>query len=451
MAIEVIGALPGMEVGNGFDTVSNDVKVSRAVKGNVRTSPGATGQAGGFSLVIVRGSEEFDDALDVSASARGGIGPFSGSAKASFKQKCKVSTEALFCVLSFNATNALESFHGEPTLSEDAEELLRLGKMERFRTRFGNRFISGRYDGGEFFGSIRVESESRDQQQEIAASINASFGVFKASGSVDKETSQKLSKEKIEILTMQAGAVVVPVFTLDALFGRAQEVARQVAKGQAVPISVTLETYNELELPRDDISSMEQEHAKGVMKKLNEDYNKLLELQNDIDFVLRHQDYYKKVNVKEFNDANEQITKDLNAIADGADRCARDFSQCEFFAPTVPKIQIPERKRPSRKPAERRHRLRQKAHNLQQEARLVEELIQHLSPGPRRKRLKKKVQELRAQAKKLMAQSQKKKKKTKKKTAKKKTTKKKAAKAGKAGAGGGKKGGPVNKGRKKRG
>jgi hypothetical protein len=45
MGIEIVEALPGMEVGKGFDTVTSDVKVSRAVTGSIRASPAATGQS----------------------------------------------------------------------------------------------------------------------------------------------------------------------------------------------------------------------------------------------------------------------------------------------------------------------------------------------------------------------------------------------------------------------
>ena len=131
------------------------------------------------------------------------------------------------CVLSFHAINAFETFHGEVELAKDAEELLRLGDKKRFRDRFGDCFVSGRFTGGEFFGTIRIETEATERDEEIAVAINASFGPFKPAEKVDKTTSEKLSREKIEILTCKQGHRRA-VFTLEELFERAKVIARQI-------------------------------------------------------------------------------------------------------------------------------------------------------------------------------------------------------------------------------
>jgi len=125
MAIEIVEYMPGMAIGKGFDTVRRDVKVSPAVTGSITPPLGATGQTGQFSLVLVNGSEEFEESLGINSSVNGGWGSFSASAKFDFKKKCKVSKQATFCVLSFSATNAFESFI-DPNLTPDAEDLLRL-------------------------------------------------------------------------------------------------------------------------------------------------------------------------------------------------------------------------------------------------------------------------------------------------------------------------------------
>ena len=344
MALEIMEYLPGMAIGKGFDTVKRDVKVSPAVVGSIIPPAGAEGQTGQFNLVLVKGSEEFESSLGINSSVSGGWGPFSASAKFDFKKKCKVSRQATFCVLSFSATNAFESF-SDPKFTPDAEELLRLGEMERFRQRFGDRFISGWATGGEFFGSVRIESESEEKQTEIALQIKASFGrMFSASGGFDKDTASKISKESLEIFVMQTGGNIVPVFNLQELHNTAVKAAQDIRQGKGVPFSVVLESYDELKLPRDNISFIQQQHAKEVIRKLGEHYNALLELQNDIDYVLRNQNFFEKFDEKKLNDANQKLTDSLNAIAERADRCVRDFSQCEHFTPEIPKITIPKRK-----------------------------------------------------------------------------------------------------------
>ena len=224
--------------------------------------------------------------------------------------------------------------------------------MDRFRQRFGDRFISGWATGGEFFGSVRIESESTEKQTDIALQVKASFGrLFDASGGFDKSAAEKISKESLEIFVMQTGGSIAPVFNLQDLYDTAVKAAKDIEKGRGVPFSVILESYDELKLPGDNISFVQQQHAKEVMRKLGEHYNKLLEFQNDIDFVLRNQNFFEKPDGRKLNDANQKITDDLNTIAESADRCVRDFSQCQHFTPRIPEINLPPRKQPKPKRA----------------------------------------------------------------------------------------------------
>jgi hypothetical protein len=393
VAIEIVKALPGMDLGKGFNKLSGDVKVSPAVRGKAGPSPGAGGQKGGYSFTIVKGSEEFNQVLEVGASVSAGVGAFRASAKAKFAESCQVSSMSTVCVLSFHAINAFETFHGEVELASDAEELLRLGDKKRFRDRFGDCFISGRFTGGEFFGTVRIETESTERDEEVAVAINASFGPFNASGKVDKKTSEKLSREKIEILTWQTGGLDEPVFTLEELFERAKTIARQIGKSGGTPISVTLDGYDELKLPTDNISSVEEANAREVMRQLERDYHALLECQHDIDFVLRNQDYFKNVRVKALNQASKQIASDLNKIAEPADVCSRDFDKCQLFSPSFPDMEklIPERKKKSGRPDRTRARKR-RAERMRRDAQRLEELAGHLPEGKRKRTASKRSQ-----------------------------------------------------------
>jgi hypothetical protein len=400
MAIEIVEWLPGMELGKGFSKLSGDVKVSPAVRGETGPSAGATGQKGGYSFEVVTGTEEFNQLLEVGASVSAGLGPFRASAKAKFAERCKISTMSTVCVLSFHATNAFETFHGEIELTPDAEELLRLGDKKRFRERFGDCFVSGRFTGGEFYGTVRIETENEEKDEEIAVAINASYGPFKASGNVDKSLSEKYSREQIEILTWQTGGSVEPVFTLEELFERAKAVARQIANRGATPISVTLDGYEELKLPTDDISSVEEAHAREVMRQLEKDYHGLLECQNDIEYVLRHQDYFKNVKVKALNNANKQIAADLNTIVERADACSRDFEKCELFSPTFPDMEklLPDRRGKTLSPAMVRARRKRRADRLNNDANRLELIARALPEGKRKTRLENEAQEYRLKA-----------------------------------------------------
>jgi hypothetical protein len=354
MAFEMVESFPGMLVGRGVDTTLGDTKSSIAVTGPVGIPAGESGKQGGIDFQQINTVEDFDKAINISASVSYGVSLFGASlgasAKASYRDQCKLSTQATFCVVRFVIQNALETFLDTPQLSEEAFELLKLGKTERFRERFGNRYISGRFTGGEFFATIRIESATEERQREIAASVEANFGTFAMEGSAEHVKIETSSEDKIEIHVMQIGGEIKPVFTFSEVLEHSLLVAQQIQSGQAVPFKVTLERYEELKLPTDNLSFVEHQHAQETLKQLAKDYRQLQVLHNDVQFVLLHQGSYVQPNIKQLNDANALIADMLNKIVDAADTCVRDVAKCEAIAVEIPKIELPKRKQSSKPP-----------------------------------------------------------------------------------------------------
>lgn len=346
-------ALPGLSLGKGYDTVSGDIKTNLAVVGKTSKPDDAIGQKGAFSFTLIQEHENFMSHLGIDIGISGGSLLLRASEKFNFVKNCKITTEAVLCVISFSAINSYESFDN-PQLSPDAEELLQLNNLERFRQRFGNRFISGGFTGGEFYGCVKIQSENQEKSMKIANEIKASYGLFVAKGhiKVEKSIEEEIRKERIEIHTWQAGGTVKPATTLQDVFDRATEVAKDVAGRKAVPVSVTLEEYSDLKLPNDNISFVEQQHAKKVMEKFGRDYVRLLQIQNDIEYILTHQDLYIVTDAitKDLQKKSQRISDDLNKIVRMADECARDASQCEFFEPNF-NIELPKKKSQKSPPA----------------------------------------------------------------------------------------------------
>lgn len=347
MAFEEIEYFPGMEIGKGFDTISEDMKITPAVRGKISPPDNAAGQSGIFNCSIIRNTQEFEEALDVNVSVGGGFGPFRASAKTKYKNKCKVSSEAIFVVVGFNVLNAFESFD-DVELTQEAVELLQLNKNQRFKERFGNRFISGRFTGGEYYATIRIESDSYERQESLALEMQAKFGsFFDAKASVAESSKISASRSEINILTYQTGGTIEPVFSIKELLEHSVEVSQQILKGRAVPLSFTLEDYSELERPNDDVSIFDEYQQTQVKHKLTQHYKDLLELQEDIDYVLRNQEFYQinSAIISDLNRDNQLISKGLNEISDRMTACIKDPLKCEQFTPTYPKVDIPPRKK----------------------------------------------------------------------------------------------------------
>src|SRR5262249_6461807 len=134
------------------------------------------GQSGDSNFLLVQSSDDYDQALDINAEAGGGFGLFAAHGKFSFKQRCKVSSQATFCVIRVRATHPYQQLV-DPKLSTDAWELLANRNEKRFRERFGDLFISGQFTGVEFYGVARIEAKTVERQLDIAASIQASYGL----------------------------------------------------------------------------------------------------------------------------------------------------------------------------------------------------------------------------------------------------------------------------------
>lgn len=348
MAFELVEPFPGMGIGRGVDTTAGDLKPSIAVTGEFGAQAGVGGVSGGFEFMRVDTSEQFDQAINADASVSYGtsiLGKSQGaSAKTSYRERCKYSNSATFSVIRFTLDNPFESFTTTPKLSDDALELLSLRKMERFRERFGNRFISGRFTGAEFFACLRIESSSIERQREIRASAEAAFGGFNASGSGENLSSSMESEDSIEIFVFQHGGLLQPVFTFEETIELARSIADQAQSGMGRPTAYTLEEYRELALPADDLSFVQRQHANATLKKLGRDYRALETLMNDIDYVLRNQQFFKRPKIGKLNQALTKIAELLNQIADAADTCVRDATQCELIPINIPPVPFPERK-----------------------------------------------------------------------------------------------------------
>jgi hypothetical protein len=226
-----------------------------------------------------------------------------------------------------------------------------------------------------FYGTIRIESGDELKDQEIAASIRASYGPFKASASIDKETSERLSHERIEILTFQSGGTVEPVFSLEELFQRAKIVAQQATKGGGVPIAVTLESYDELELPLDDLSDIEQRHARNTIQKLGQHYDAVQDRIQDINYVLRNPGHHEKFNEKKLSTVAQQLTHQLNLIIEHADACGRNPGESKDFFPTIPDYELPRRIRTRKGRPNRQEQLQRQLRAVHAEIALLSQVV----------------------------------------------------------------------------
>jgi hypothetical protein len=269
---------------------------------------------------------------------------FGGSAKLNFRKMCKASTQATLCVLRVSATNAYEQIP-DPKLTEEAWNLLSAGDTKRFRQRFGDAFVSGRYVGVEFYGVIRVEARSAERQREIASEIQAKYGTFvDGGGKVKIDQRTKSSEHRIEIFTFQRGGSIQVCQTLDELTALARHALDEGRSGRGYPHAVMLDPYEELKLPHDGASPIQVEAARRAIGRLLAHRDALERLQNEIDFVLRNEEWFVEPDRGALNKASRAISSEIDAVVERADVCSRDFERCTDYHPNYPDLVLPQRK-----------------------------------------------------------------------------------------------------------
>ncbi len=334
---------PNLDLGAGYDRLSGEAK-QIGVLGEMAEDPEAAGESGEAGFLLIQSPEEFDAALAIDAEIDVGVGPFGGSAKFGFRERSKVSSQATFCMVQINMTRAYERLRN-PVLSDDASSLIADGKSERFRKRFGDGFVSGRWTGLEFYGSIRIEAKEQQRQLEIASEIQASYGLaISGEASMAYSKNEKSAEHQIQVSVFQKGGLVALALKLDDLTAMAQQALGDARGGRAYPFAVELDPYDELKLPNDDASFVDVEAARSSLTKLASHKLELERISNDIDFVLRNQGWFEDPDVARLNAANKQIANELNAVRDAARICSRDYAACKAYAPEYPELELPPRK-----------------------------------------------------------------------------------------------------------
>lgn len=330
----------GMKVGLGFDLLTGNPS-SDLVIANPATTPPQTG--GGQTVTttfrLVQEMNSLQEALGLSAAVSGGYAGFSATAKMQFAKQCAVTQYCLYAVLAVEVINSCGSVDG-PALVPDANDLLAAGQVDRFRERFGNRYISGLKTGGEYYAVYRVQSFDENERTSVAAQISASFHNPALLANLDAaiETSKSSSRNELDVnvFVYSAGGVSTTETALAEMIEKAHTFPSLVSSGQAIPYQVLLDEYNGLKLPNDNLNFIDQEQQTDCLlfnSRLLGDFNTLV---NDIDFIRQHLDRFHNPDGSPPDDAAlQQARQQCLAIIDQLTRaisaCTRDATTCTHF------------------------------------------------------------------------------------------------------------------------
>jgi PASTA domain len=172
-------------VGADFATGSPMGKVVDGVPSPVDQAAGSVVE---FQVQRIQSTEELEQALGIDAEASYGSGSFGVSARFSFAKKQKVQSSSLFMSVTCHVELEFLSID-DPILSQDAQTLV--NSPEAFTARYGNVFVRGIGRGGLFVGTLRMETGSSEESQQIAAELQGSYGLFSADAKLKFDNLQK--------------------------------------------------------------------------------------------------------------------------------------------------------------------------------------------------------------------------------------------------------------------
>lgn len=315
------------EIGMGFNSESG-LAIGNALEGfAVREDASAPGQTVSSSITIVNSHEELMSSLDMSFSAQGRYGFYSGSAKTKFSDSSNYNSTSTFLVARCIVRNPLKRGR-DFRVNAPAQALLDSKRLDEFKRAFGDSFVRGLQTGGEFYSVVRITSRSRTQQSSLATTLQAEANGLIASGSFKTEfvhANQDASTNSEFVATMfqmaGSGPSISPVAEIGEVIARFRSFPTIVA---AAPVAYETEvaTYDTLPLPLP--TPEEQEDFLLALVDAREKKLRYIQTRNDIEFARRNPLFFDALpSDKVLSDAADAYTKLINSVMDHAIKLSR--------------------------------------------------------------------------------------------------------------------------------
>lgn len=341
----------GMNYGMGVNLLNGAIPGKAIDAGEISGPTQAGGQTVTYNLALVKSFEDLYNSLGISVEASGHYGLFSASGKFSYAKESNFNSQATFllarCVVQ-NAFTQAENAQVKP----EAAELLRQGDVNKFKERYGDGFVRGMQTGGEFFAVISITSSTQEEQESLAASLQAKYGGFftsvDVSAKLDDNTKSKISRSELKVSTFQRGGTgdeLSLTSDIESVMARLKAFPSHVEKNP-VPYEVQVASYNTLALP-DGPNPIDIQAQKDALMDYARIQVKLLSIRNDVEFVQLHPEFYLNPPPNSIlNEWNDFITTQLNQLTRHASRCADSpVGGCQLFTLKLPDgFSMPERK-----------------------------------------------------------------------------------------------------------
>ena len=339
----------GMDFGMGVNLADGGI-AGKAVDIGAMSPAGAPGQTVSYNMQLISTVEDLYDSIGVSVAAGGRYGLFSAQGKVQYAKEVKFNSQSTFLLARCFVEKAFQQFE-EATLKPEASKLLKNGDDKGFQERFGDGFVRGMLQGGEFHVVISMSSISRTQQEELAVSLQAKYGGLFAEADLDvkleNKTREQVSRTELNVTTFQRGGIGPETSLTKDVEGVMARLQAFPAIVEANPVSygVQVASYRTLDLPEGP-GPVAIEAQSDRLSEYARDQVRIQSLRNDVEFMQLHRNFYKEPPpLDRLNAWQEHFGIQLDLVTAQAVTCSRDpAGGCQAFSLQMPEdFSIPER------------------------------------------------------------------------------------------------------------
>jgi hypothetical protein len=313
---------------DGYDFgIGADLATGSPMGKVVSSAPSGVEHAGGatvnFTVSRIQTTEELEHALNIDAEASYGCAAFGAgvSARFSFAKSTKVQSSSLFMLVTAQVELDFLSID-DVALNPSAANLI--DRPEDFKMKYGNVFVRGIGRGGLFVGTLRIDTTSSQESEDIAGELQGSYGLFSASAKMKFEEIQKKHRTSIFINMYHEGGPIdlaIRDFTdpleLLANANRFLESFRNEPDKVARPYYATLAPITIAEGPL-PLNAADLEHAQDVLVACAKARSRLLDKINLLEYILDNAgkfDFPPETSAVEINRCMETFQSDLDLVA----------------------------------------------------------------------------------------------------------------------------------------
>ena len=342
--IEVIPWIDGMNIGVGYDSITQVVKGTAADPDHDLILEPTVGRAAQTSVAKIRRietTEELNDSLSISGCFGGNYGFFSGSISGKYIRENAINQYGLYFLINAFVVNDEEQIKNFK-LREDLTSL----NADEFRSKFGDYFVQGVITGGAFIALLELKTNSRKTKEEINASVDASYGIDylgidylsvtgKFSNDIKKAASHQGVELAIQYELVGTAEQLLNLDTVQDLIETASNLPNMV-QNNGTPMYAIIKPYSLLQdAPQTARNTLDLEALNTIKETLSRLFLRAKFILDSVEYTLSHMNQFN-VSEDELQRIKKNMITTIEKVKDLSNRLKQAPDDSKKIAQEIP-------------------------------------------------------------------------------------------------------------------